>query len=211
VREALAARSPRDFARVAPAPRRDRTPTSALTGALSRAGRAVRRRPAAVAGALAVTGAAVAVALNALAFQSGRHPAPLFAPKPAPASAPASAAPAPLPPARPAAAPASAPTSAPKPTASGRDPIGDKLRAAEGVTNSLAARAPAADPHRPVAAAQRALAKLGYGPLKADGVLGEGTRQAIERFERDRRLAVTRDLAPRTLKELSAQSGVAIE
>ena len=78
------------------------------------------------------------------------------------------------------------------------------------MTNSLAARAPA-EPHRPVAAAQRALAKLGYGPLKADGVLGEGTRQAIERFERDRRLAVTRDLAPRTLKELSAQSGVAIE
>jgi Putative peptidoglycan binding domain len=210
VREALAARSPRDFARVAPAPRRDRTPTSALTGALSRAGRAVRRRPAAVAGALAVTGAAVAVALNALAFQSGRHPAPLFGPKPAP-SAPVAAAPAPLPPARPPAAAASAPSPAPKPATPGRDLIGDRIRAVEGVTNSLAARAPAADPHRPVAAAQRALVKLGYGPLKADGVLGEGTRQAIERFERDRRLAVTRDLAPRTLKELSAQSGVAIE
>ncbi|QFU17107.1 peptidoglycan-binding domain-containing protein [Microvirga thermotolerans] len=55
--------------------------------------------------------------------------------------------------------------------------------------------------------AQRALAKLGYG-VKADGLMGSGTRQAIERFERDRHLPVTGELGPRTLRELSAQSGL---
>jgi peptidoglycan hydrolase-like protein with peptidoglycan-binding domain len=62
-----------------------------------------------------------------------------------------------------------------------------------------------------VAAGQRALAKLGYGPLKADGIMGPGTRQAIERFERDRRLAVTGELGSRTARELAAQSGLPVE
>ena len=49
-----------------------------------------------------------------------------------------------------------------------------------------------------MAAAQRALTKLGYGTLKSDGAIGPGTRQAIEKFERDRRLPVTGDLNSRT-------------
>jgi peptidoglycan hydrolase-like protein with peptidoglycan-binding domain len=55
------------------------------------------------------------------------------------------------------------------------------------------------------------LNKLGYGPLKTDGVIGEGTRQALERFERDRRLPVTRELSSRTLRELSAQADLSLE
>jgi hypothetical protein len=61
-----------------------------------------------------------------------------------------------------------------------------------------------------VTAAQRALAKLGYG-VKVDGVAGPGTRQALESFERDRHLTVTGELGPRTVRELVAQSGIPIQ
>jgi len=60
-----------------------------------------------------------------------------------------------------------------------------------------------------ILAGQRALAKLGYG-IKPDGVMGAGTRQAIERFEQDRRLPVTGEFNARTLRELSAASGIAV-
>jgi peptidoglycan hydrolase-like protein with peptidoglycan-binding domain len=88
-----------------------------------------------------------------------------------------------------------------------RDAIGDLIRTGEPGT-----RPPAnvGEPGR-VAAAQRALIKLGYGPLKADGVMGAGTRQALERFEKDRRLPVTGELAARTVRDLAAQSGIGIE
>jgi peptidoglycan hydrolase-like protein with peptidoglycan-binding domain len=68
-----------------------------------------------------------------------------------------------------------------------------------------------AEPQRHVASAQRALLKLGYGPLKTDGIFGQETRQAIARFERDRRLTQTGELGPRTVRELSAQSGIRVE
>jgi Putative peptidoglycan binding domain len=67
------------------------------------------------------------------------------------------------------------------------------------------------EPVRLVASGQRALAKLGYGPLKADGIMGPGTRQLLERFERDRRLPVTGDFTPRTVRELSVASGISVE
>jgi peptidoglycan hydrolase-like protein with peptidoglycan-binding domain len=60
-----------------------------------------------------------------------------------------------------------------------------------------------------ILAGQRALAKLGYG-IKADGIMGSGTRQAIERFEHDRKLPVTGEFNARTLRELAAASGVAV-
>jgi len=68
------------------------------------------------------------------------------------------------------------------------------------------------DPAKPdpaVARAQRALVKLGYGPLKDDGLMGPGTRAAIERFERDRKLPVKGEAAGRTLRELTAKAGAA--
>ena len=51
--------------------------------------------------------------------------------------------------------------------------------------------------------------KVGY-VVKPDGVMGAGTKQAIEKFERDRGLPVTGQLAGRTLKDLASQSGIAI-
>ncbi len=224
MRELLAARSGRDAVLAGPAPRgRARSAPSfwALIGA------SLAARPAAVVGTLLVAGAGLAIGVNALAFQTHRHPAPLFserqaaapapvrraeaAPRPVeaparvePAAAPAPVA-APLPPARPAPAPAAA---AQKPA--GRDQIGDLLRTGE-ATGAGGRAAPAADPQRKVAAAQRALVRLGYGPLSTDGVMGAATRGAIERFERDRRIAATGELGPRTVRELAAAAGHAIE
>jgi hypothetical protein len=43
------------------------------------------------------------------------------------------------------------------------------------------------------------------------GFWGRPPGRAIERFERDRRLPVTGEIGPRTVRELAAQAGVAIE
>ena len=64
--------------------------------------------------------------------------------------------------------------------------------------------------NKTVLLAQRALSKLGYN-VKADGVPGGTTRQAIEKFERDNRLPVKGDLSPKILRELSMAAGFAVE
>lgn len=56
-------------------------------------------------------------------------------------------------------------------------------------------------------AAQKALAKLGHGGLTADGLMGPGTRAAIEHFQKAKGLEVTGELGPRTLKALNAGAG----
>ncbi len=58
---------------------------------------------------------------------------------------------------------------------------------------------------------QRALNKIGYGPVKEDGVYGATTKAAIELFEKNRRLSVRGEPNGRVLKELSAASGIAVE
>eukprot|EP01037_Dinobryon_pediforme_P009571 gene9571-9648_t len=75
------------------------------------------------------------------------------------------------------------------------DTIGDLI------ANVLPKAAPLPAPNKTVLAAQRALAKLGY-PIRADGVNGGTTRQAVERFERDNRLPVKGDLTPKLLPYL---------
>ncbi len=231
MRELLAARSGRDGI-VASAPLRGRgRPAPSVPARLVAF---LTARPTAVAGVLVVSAAGAAIAVNALAWQTARHPAPLFQDRPRPAVEspaqrrpetvrveplraeparseparvePAPALAAPIPPARPAAAPA-------QPAArSGRpDQIGDMLRGNEATGAVARANTAPAEPLPRVAAAQRALSKLGYGPLTADGRYGPSTRSAVERFERDRRLSPTGDLNPRTLRELVAASGIAIE
>jgi hypothetical protein len=64
-------------------------------------------------------------------------------------------------------------------------------------------------PSKSVLAAQRALVKLGF-VLKPDGVAGLTTRQAIERYERDRGRPVHGALTPALSRQLSAESGVPI-
>jgi hypothetical protein len=129
------------------------------------------------------------------------RPAPTLAAKPSPVSAP----PAP-PPARESigdlirndAKPVPVPAAAP------RDAITDLLKGENPVPPGLVGSS------QLVASGQRALAKLGYGPLKADGVMGPGTRQAVERFERDRKLPVTGEFSGRTARELTSQSGISV-
>jgi hypothetical protein len=166
-----------------------------------------------------IAGAATAIVVNALSLQTSRHPAPIFAkgnegpalrPRPQDTAPPSVA---PVPPARP---PAGVPPTqqAAAPRTAIRDPIGDMIRAADtttGTATSARSSEQPAEPQRVVASAQRALSKLGYGPLKPDGLLGQGTRQALERFQRERRLPTTGELGPRTIRELSAQAGMTVD
>jgi chromosome segregation ATPase len=64
-------------------------------------------------------------------------------------------------------------------------------------TNSLDSQ------HFVTATAQKALTKLGYGPLKADGMVGSGTRKAITEFQRANKLRVTGELDAPTLRLLT--------
>jgi peptidoglycan hydrolase-like protein with peptidoglycan-binding domain len=82
---------------------------------------------------------------------------------------------------------AAARDAAPRP----RDAIRELLRQQEGEGRSTLA-------------AQRALNRLGYGPLKEDGQFGPTTRAALERFERDRKLPVRGEASGATLKDLLA-------
>jgi hypothetical protein len=51
--------------------------------------------------------------------------------------------------------------------------------------------------------AQKALTRLGYGPLKVDGVAGPGTRRAVEAFQRANTLPITGELDAPTLQRLT--------
>ena len=186
---------------------------------------------------LILTSAALlgAVVINALFFQTARHPAPLFSgghvgastPAPQPASTAARVVPAtetPTPAPRPvevAAAPQrpggiSDLLDPPKPAASepkGSDPIAALLKGAVGPgqappasTTIVAQSDPAA---KRVTAAQKALAKLGY-PVTVDGIFGSGTKQAIQKFEQDRKLPLTGEISGRTQRELATRSGIQI-
>ncbi|KQT11912.1 hypothetical protein ASG40_07905 [Methylobacterium sp. Leaf399] len=179
------------------------------------AARLCRRRPAEVLGVIAALVAAGAVSLNALGSQTGRHPAPILAnlsPKVAPAAPPrkASAEKPPEKTAQPATTETAAKPEAPRQT--GRDGIGDILKASEpsrpGDTTASVTPKAAASGGDAVIKAQRALVKLGYGPLRADGVMGAGTRAAITKFERDSKLPVKGEPAGRTLRELASRAGL---
>ncbi|ACL55745.1 peptidoglycan-binding domain-containing protein [Methylobacterium nodulans] len=221
---------------------------------------AVLRHPVGIVGGVLVLAATAAVAVNALSFQTGRHPAPLFAKFDAKPDAKAGA----RSDAKPgtAAAPAPRPAKAalkppdPKPPETSHDGIGELIKGDAQSTASVALRdgtpkppsasrkslaslpppRPRAEapPAPPIAAqpkpsvkkaeaareagarkpdpqvmfAQKALVKLGYGPLAIDGVAGPATRAAITRFERERHLPGRPDVANRTLKELASRSGL---
>ncbi|WP_246694718.1 peptidoglycan-binding domain-containing protein [Methylobacterium sp. WL6] len=184
-----------------------------------------RRNPGALFGGVVAFGAVVVVSMNALGYQNGRHPAPIL-PKiairqdamskdaaskdaarkdPAARSVPEKVADADRP-AETARTPLKAAEAA---RAAARDPIADLIRSDE-TTASVTPKS-AVEPPKPqpaVMQAQKALSKLGYGPLKADGLMGATTRAAIEKFERDRKLPVKGEAAGRTLRELAARAAL---
>ncbi len=56
-------------------------------------------------------------------------------------------------------------------------------------------------------AVQRALTDFGYGQFRPNGTFGPETKQAIEQFERARKLPVTGQISPRLLRELTVVTG----
>ncbi|MFK8252263.1 peptidoglycan-binding domain-containing protein [Ancylobacter terrae] len=134
-------------------------------------------------------------------------PSPLFAaPDPATTTEAGSDAKAPAAGAKPAPKPRSAavPTPSSKPAAA-------PVPAAPSATDAIP-RPPADVAASPrLVAVQKALAKLGYGPLKVDGQTGAATRDAIIRFERDRRLPISGVVSDRLVRELNAVAGLNIQ
>ncbi len=157
----------------------------------------------------------VGVPLNALYLQDGRHPAPLFKSTLTLPKQVAHAAPPPAPPHRP--APASEPARAetiktevrPSRTETAKaEPAHAEKTQRDEIGMLLEGAAPKAETaDKSVLFAQRALAKLGYA-LRADGVFGGSTRQALEKFERDSGLPVKGELTPKILRQLAARSGL---
>lgn len=149
--------------------------------------------------------AVLAIIVNALFLQAGRHPAPMFGSTVTllPASAPPKITAAatetmnPLPKPRP--SDADAPV-VPMPKAD--DPVGGLVRATS---------QPAASSSSRVAAVQRALSDYGYGQLKPTGTIGADTQAAIQRFERERKMPITGQMSDRLVRELGLAIGRPIQ
>ena len=173
------------------------------------------------------------IAFNALTQQKTRHPAPLFAHAPpasaakestvtelnaAPPTVPAAPRPQQAAPSREEDSPSAKPVAEEKPSSSHAHPApGEAPDAAprDAISQLLLGKG-----HEPeasqqaastatVRAVQKALVKLGF-VLKADGVMGATTHQAIERYERDHGRASHGELTPAVLRRLAAESGAPI-
>lgn len=168
--------------------------------------------------AIAIAAPCLMIAANVLMMQGAPHPAPLFGARLSEHPRPVATI-VPLPPAR--------ATAEGMPTAAAAQPGGQTpATATPAMTQAATTQAarPAA-PRDPIVAllqsqqaqteratqVQRALNRLGYGPLKEDGALGPASKAALERFERERRLPVTGEAGGRTLRELASAAGMAID
>ena len=177
-------------------------------------------------GGLAFVTLLTAIAVNAMFLQHGKHPAPLMgsvlrieAPTP-PAPAVARAAPAPSAMHEDARADAAAPrrcgrgrprAAAPLPTARAK-PAEHAARPAQAADpiGALMDRSNPAVPAKTVAAAQKALNKLGLH-VPANGHFDAATRKAVEKFQRDNGLPVTGELTPKLRRYLALQAGLPAE
>lgn len=156
----------------------------------------IGRYPREAVGLFVATGAMTIIVVNALFWQTGPHPAPIFATRSVTKTmaAPAKVVPAPLPasvampPERPHATTPAEPAAAP--SKSHADPIAQLL-----------------EPANEVRAVQRVLTAFGYGQIRPTGVMGPDTRDAIRKFERSRKLPVTGDLSDALLRELAKMNG----
>ncbi len=88
-----------------------------------------------------------------------------------------------------------------------RSPVKPKAAAVRG--GDAIASLLAADPR--IMAVQRALSSYGYGQIKPTGVYDPETRDAIEQFERERRMPVTGRVSDRLARELTALTGRPLE
>jgi hypothetical protein len=176
---------------------------------LPRIFRLVLRNPRDSMCALALMTAMAAIVANSLYLQPGRHPAPIFAIRPLPVlSSEEIGTVAQSPPRRPSAADVQKSASAQK-----NDPVPlPRPRAQSAPTGSRPDQAgDVMNPSRQLSAVQRILNEFGYGPIRATGVLDDGTRDGIARFERDHNLPVTGQNTPRMRHALSVATGRSLE
>lgn len=68
-----------------------------------------------------------------------------------------------------------------------------------------------APPARRVSAVQRVLSDFGYGQIKPTGNFDRDTQDAIEQFERAKKLPVTRQITPALMRELAGLAGRPLE
>jgi Putative peptidoglycan binding domain len=152
---------------------------------------------------LGATAATILIVVNAIFLQSGARPAPFVAnptlqkaadaaPKPAELTGPriidmsaTHTVTAPRP-----------PQTVPMPVPSPRrnDPIADLI-----------------GPSPRIMAVQRVLSNYGYGQIKPSGTLDDATSQAIEKFEREHKMAVSGRVSDRLVSELAAMTGHPVE
>jgi peptidoglycan hydrolase-like protein with peptidoglycan-binding domain len=148
---------------------------------------------------LAIAAAGVIVA-NAVFFQTGEHPSPLFTTRTAdaPAAAPAAA--------PPAAAPAAAPAQQPATRAAPVDEIGRLVE----VTAVGAPQVAAVAASPVVVEVQQLLTAQGYQPGAVDGLFGTRTENAIRAYQADHRLAVTGEISETLLAMLRSTGTAAV-
>jgi peptidoglycan hydrolase-like protein with peptidoglycan-binding domain len=85
-----------------------------------------------------------------------------------------------------------------------------KARAKSEITGSLRPSGESPGSSR-VLTVQRVLARLGYGPVRLNGISDLATRASIERFEHDRNLPVSGEITDRLIRELAAVTGAPLE
>ena len=174
--------------------------------------------------------AADAIITNALFLQRGPHPAPILVNKASPRAAAAAAPPANFVAAErkdavllPRPRPADMENAKPEPAkietnASGKsDVLVPRPVRTIPLPEANVARPPdpigeiIAPPARRVTAVQRVLSEYGYGQIKSTGNLDRETQDAIEQFERAKKLPVTRQITPVLMRELAALAGRPLE
>jgi len=148
--------------------------------------------------------AVLAILVNALFLQAGRHPSPMFASTVAPPqiSAPPKVAAVATETANPLPKPRPSEAAQPAETPRSDDPVGNLVRTTSMPAPSSSAR---------VAAVQRALTDYGYGQIKATGTIGADTQAAIQRFERERKMPITGQMSDRLVRELGIATGKPIQ
>jgi hypothetical protein len=156
----------------------------------------IGRYPREAVGLFVATGAMTIIVINALFWQTGPHPAPIFATRSVTktTSAPAKVVPAPLP------APVAMPPERPHAMTRGETAAAPSKSHADPIAQLL-------EPANEVRAVQRVLTAFGYGQIRPTGVMGPDTREAIRKFERSRKLPVTGDLSDALLRELTKMNG----
>jgi hypothetical protein len=160
----------------------------------------------------AVVVAVLAILVNALFLQAGRHPSPMFTSSVTPLQMPAppKAATVPTEPA----IPVTSMNLMPKPRPSDADAQPTDMPKSDDAMGNLVRATSisgSSSGSTRVVAVQRALTEYGYGQIKPSGTIGADTQAAIQRFEREHRMPITGQMSDRLVRELGIATGKPIQ